>query len=204
EPVTLSILSFVGIIWAINLFNFLDGIDGFIGMETAFIALAAFALFGNELLLILAAAILGFLILNWHPAKIFMGDVGSTFLGFLFAVFCIHYNNLGESSVFTWLILSGLFWFDATYTLYRRWRNGENLSVAHKKHAYQRMVQSGFSHQKTTLYALLVNLLLFAPLALTFYYNMEHLIFIVFLADLTILFLIMKWVDRKKSFLETQ
>ena len=131
-----------------------------------------------------------------------MGDVGSTFLGFLFAIFCIHYSSAGEGSVLSWLILTAIFWFDATITLYRRWRNGEKLSVAHKKHAYQRIVQSGFSHQKTTFFALLINIAMFIPLAIVHYYGMLELILLVFMIDLSILLWILKLIDHKKSFME--
>jgi len=158
ETIILSAIAMVGVVWFTNLFNFLDGIDGYIGSEVIFICIASYLLWGITLPLFLAAATLGFLRWNWQPAKIFMGDVGSTLLGFTIGVFAIYYQNMGKSSIIVWLMLSSLFWFDATLTLYRRWRNGETLSNAHKKHAYQRIVQYGFSHQKTALYSILINL----------------------------------------------
>ena len=69
-----------------------------------------------------------------------MGDVGSTLLGYTIAIFAIYYQNEG-TSILVWLILFGLFWFDATLTLYRRYKNKEQLSQAHKKHTYQRLLQ---------------------------------------------------------------
>ena len=75
-----TIAAVLGIVWFTNLFNFLDGIDGYIGVEIIFICLAAFILLGINLPLLLAASTLGFLIWNWQPAKIFMGDVGSHYL----------------------------------------------------------------------------------------------------------------------------
>jgi Fuc2NAc and GlcNAc transferase len=127
-----NILGVIGIVWFINLFNFLDGIDGYISAEIIFICFAVLLLFGFELPLLLAAATAGFLIWNWQPAKIFMGDVGSTLLGFTIGVFAIYYQSTGQSSIIFWLMLSSLFWFDATFTLFRRWRNKEQLSQAHK------------------------------------------------------------------------
>jgi Fuc2NAc and GlcNAc transferase len=202
EPITLHILSFIGILWAINLFNFLDGIDGFIGMETAFVALAAFALFQDTLFIILAGASLGFLVLNWHPAKIFMGDVGSTYLGFLLAIIAIYHNNMTEGNILIWFILTAVFWFDATVTLFRRLAHGEKLTVAHRKHAYQRIVQYGLSHQKTTLFTLLINITLFVPLAAVYYYGYYQFIPLVLILDLGLLYRILKYIDRKKSFQE--
>jgi UDP-N-acetylmuramyl pentapeptide phosphotransferase/UDP-N-acetylglucosamine-1-phosphate transferase len=113
-PIILNICAVIGIIWLTNLFNFLDGIDGYISVEILFICISVFILFGIRTPLFLAAATLGFLIWNWQPAKIFMGDVGSTLLGFTIGVFAIYYQNTNQSSVITWLMLTSLFWFDAT------------------------------------------------------------------------------------------
>lgn len=157
----LTPIAVIGLIWFINLFNFLDGIDGYASSEAIFISIAFYTLIGDNLLLFLAFSVAGFLVLNWQPAKIFMGDVGSTLLGFLVGLLSIHYSNIYDISILTLLIPSSLFWFDATITLYRRWRNKEKLSQAHKKHFYQRLVQSGFSHQRTVLFGMGINLILF-------------------------------------------
>jgi len=81
------------IIWFINLYNFLDGINGYAGSEAVFLAVAGFILFGGNHFLVLAMAVLGFLYWNWNKAKIFMGDVGSTLLGYNIAIFTIYYTN---------------------------------------------------------------------------------------------------------------
>jgi len=141
----LSIVALLGIIWFINLFNFLDGIDGYIGMEVIFITSSVILLFNDRIAPVLLASTLGFTVWNWQPAKIFMGDVGSTLLGFNIAIFSIYYQNTSQSSLIIWLMLSSVFWFDATLTLFRRYKNKEPLSVPHKKHAFHRIVQSGFS-----------------------------------------------------------
>lgn len=153
-------LAFLGIMWFINLYNFLDGIDGYAGSEAIFLALAGWLLLGGDHFLILLASVAGFLVWNWHTAKIFMGDVGSTLLGYTVAIFALYYQNHGVS-IFVWLILFGLFWFDATLTLLRRYQNHEKLSLAHRKHAYQRLVQSGIPHDHVVFFALGINFVLF-------------------------------------------
>ncbi len=194
----LSVIAVIGIVWFTNLFNFLDGIDGYISTEVIFICTAFFLLTKVELPLFLAAASLGFLLLNWQPAKIFMGDVGSTLLGFTIGVLAVYYQNTGEASIAVWLLLTSLFWFDATITLYRRWRNKESLSKAHRKHAYQRIVQSGFSHQKTVLLSLGFNLIIFG-LAWLMINNSDYTLYI-FGINLVFLWLIMKLVDKRFPF----
>jgi UDP-N-acetylmuramyl pentapeptide phosphotransferase/UDP-N-acetylglucosamine-1-phosphate transferase len=197
-PLLFNILAVLGIVWFINLFNFLDGIDGYISTEIIFICLGASLVTGTKLPLLLAAATSGFLILNWQPAKIFMGDVGSTFLGFTIAIFLIYYQNANESSVIIWLMLSSLFWYDATITLIRRWRNHEQLSKAHKKHAYQRIIQYGFSHQKTVIYSVFINVPILGLTFLAHYLPAMALLF--FVIDIIYLFFVMKMVDKKFPF----
>lgn len=192
-----NLLAFLGLMWFINLYNFLDGIDGYAGCEAIFLAVAGWLLFGGDYFLVLISSVLGFLVWNWHKAKIFMGDVGSTLLGYSIGIFTIYHQNNGVS-IFVWLILFGIFWFDATLTLYRRYKNKEKLSHAHRKHAYQRLVQSGWSHSKVVIYALCVNLIL-VILGYSSLLNNASLIgsFIVMLG---ILYGVTKMVDRRKKF----
>lgn len=194
----LSGLAVIGIIWAINLFNFIDGIDGYLGSEIVFIAIAISIICLNSIVLLLGAVTLGFLIWNWQPAKIFMGDVGSTLLGFNIAILAIYFQNADKSSLVIWLIITSVFWFDATLTLLRRIRNREKLSQAHKKHAYQRIVQAGFSHQKTTLLAMAINILLGIIAYISF--KNGQLLLPGLLASIIILYVIVKLIDRKKPF----
>jgi Fuc2NAc and GlcNAc transferase len=189
-----NIFAFFMIIWFINLYNFLDGINGYAGSETVFLALAGFVLFDGSHFLILAVAVLGFLYWNWNKAKIFMGDVGSTLLGYNIAIFTIYYANEQASNFWIWIILFGIYWFDATLTLIRRKRNGEKLSQAHKKHAYQRLTQSGWSHYKVTNYSIGLNLILFC----TVYFISNTFISLIF--AFVILIFAMKFVDDKKAF----
>jgi UDP-N-acetylmuramyl pentapeptide phosphotransferase/UDP-N-acetylglucosamine-1-phosphate transferase len=194
----LSIVAVIGIVWLTNLFNFLDGIDGYLGVEVIFICVAAFFLFGVELPLFLAASTAGFLIWNWQPAKIFMGDVGSTLLGFTVGVFSIYYQNVNQSSIFIWLMLTSLFWFDATITLLRRFKNHEKLSEAHKKHAYQRIVQSGFSHKKTVICSLVINLSILGLVWLAI--KFPFLLLPLFGINIIYLYVLIRFIDKRISF----
>lgn len=189
----LNIIAFIAIVWLTNLYNFLDGIDGYAGSEAVMVGLGLFIFFHNPLGLVIAAATLGFLLFNWHKASIFMGDVGSATLGFIFAVFVFYDTNNGN--IVIWLILLSLFWFDATLTLIRRYCNGEPITQAHKKHAYQRLTQSGWSHDKVVWFAFLFNLIFFVLL-----YFMENA-WIVFLFNVVALYSIVKLIDAKKSFI---
>lgn len=195
----ISIIAIVGLVWFINFFNFLDGIDGYVSVEVIYIGIAFFLLYGQKLPLLLATVTAGFLIWNWQPAKIFMGDVGSTLLGFTIGVFALYYPINGNSTIITWLMLTSLFWFDASLTLYRRWRNGETLSNAHKKHAYQRIVQSGFSHQRTVIFSLLINIFIVSLLVLLVkIYPSYSLLF--FLVNIVFLYIVVKMVDKRFPF----
>lgn len=188
----LNIIAFFAMVWLTNLYNFLDGIDGYAGSEAVTVGLGLFLLFHNPLGLVIVAAALGFLIFNWHQASIFMGDIGSTTLGFIFAVFVFY--DKGHGSIYVWLVLLSLFWFDATLTLIRRYFNGERISQAHKKHAYQRLVQSGWAHDKVVWYALLYNLSFLGLL-----YYIEN-VMIVFVLNIISLVGIVKFIDSRKGF----
>lgn len=189
-----NVFALLLIIWFINLYNFLDGIDGYAGSEAIFLAVAGFIIFDGAYFIVLIAAVLGFLVWNWHRAKIFMGDVGSTLLGYNIAIYTIYYTNQESSNLWIWIILFGLFWFDATLTLFRRYRNGEKLSQAHKKHTYQRLVQSGLSHDRVVMYSVLVNIILFGIV------YMNSNILVAFFISLMLLYGIVKFVDSKRAF----
>ena len=194
NPILTNVFAFFMIIWFINLYNFLDGINGYAGSQAVFLALAGFVLFGGNHFLVLAMAVLGFLYWNWNKAKIFMGDVGSTLLGYNIAIFTIYYANQEPSNFWIWIILFGIFWFDATLTLIRRKLNKEKLSQAHKKHAYQRLTQSGWSHYKVTNWSIIINIILFAIV-----YFVTN-VFIAFILGMIVLISCMKFVDNKKKF----
>ncbi|MDQ1339127.1 MAG: hypothetical protein QG567_277 [Campylobacterota bacterium] len=189
-----NLFAFLLIVWYINLYNFLDGINGYAGSEAVFLSVAGFLLFGGVHFIVLTVAVLGFLFWNWNRAKIFMGDVGSTLIGYNVAIFTIYYANEQSENLWVWIILFGLFWFDATITLLRRKRNGEKLSQAHKKHAYQRLTQAGWSHYKVTNRSIFINCLLFAIV----YFSQN--IAVSFFAAIILLYSAIKFVDSKKNF----
>jgi len=162
-----SILAVLLLAWLINLYNFMDGIDGLAGGEAVIVGLAggALALAAGAhgvatLSLLTAGAAAGFLLWNWPPARIFMGDVGSSFLGYIFGVIAIGSERAGAAPLLVWVLLLGVFIFDATVTLARRIVRGETWYRAHRSHAYQRAVQSGWSHRRVTVGILFVNVAL--------------------------------------------
>ena len=147
------------LIWATNLFNFMDGIDGLAGSEAVFVG-GAGALLNwyhggmpglTAAMLSLAAACVGFLRWNWPPARIFMGDVGSGFLGFTLAVLGFASSQHGAMAIEVWAILSGVFLVDATVTLLSRIVRGDRWFEAHRLHAYQILVSRWQAHLPVTL-----------------------------------------------------
>jgi Fuc2NAc and GlcNAc transferase len=168
-----TIAAVVFLVWFLNVYNFMDGIDGIAGVEAisvmAFATLLLFRQRGEPsidfALLAAAAAAAGFLIWNWPPARIFMGDAGSGFLGFFLGSIAWATIVRGRLSIWVWLILLGAFVVDATVTLLRRWSRGANLTEAHRSHAYQRLSRKYQSHLKVTLAVLLINAFWLDPLA---------------------------------------
>jgi Fuc2NAc and GlcNAc transferase len=168
-----DVLGVVAIVWTINLFNFMDGIDGIAASESLFITACAAGLAivsgaataVSAPAILVAAASLGFLIWNWPPAKIFMGDVGSGYLGFVVAVFALAEARENSVAPFVWLILGGAFFVDATITLVRRVLRGERAHVAHRSHAYQWLSRRWRGHKPVTLGIFAVNVAWLLPLA---------------------------------------
>ena len=149
-------------LWFVNLFNFMDGIDGIAGSEAAAIGIGLVLVAPAPETGFPAAAIAGaaaaFLIWNWAPAKIFLGDVGSVPLGFL-----LGFLLLGAAARGVWLpalILPAYFLADATITLLRRLAAGEKVWEAHRRHFYQQAVQAGLSHAAVACRVILADVLL--------------------------------------------
>jgi len=161
-------------LWFVNLFNFMDGIDGIAASEGVFIACSGALLslvYGQASDALAAgmafsAASLGFLLWNWPPATIFMGDVGSGYLGYVIAVIAVAATRDNPAAVWIWLILGGVFFVDATVTLLRRAVRRERLHEAHRCHAYQRLAQRWGSHRRITVAVILLNLGWLLPCAL--------------------------------------
>jgi len=127
-----------------------------------------------------------------------MGDVGSTQLGFIIAILGVYFHNTSQLSLPDWLILLSPFWFDATLTLFRRWKNNEKLSQAHRKHVYQRLVQSGFSHLEVDIFLAILNSVLFLLVLLSRKWTILYLP--ILLVTLSSLYLITRYTDRRKPF----
>jgi len=162
-------LAVIGWVWFVNLFNFMDGIDGISGVESIAIA-AGVVLTGVVLSLVpggmtaqalaVAAATAGFLAWNWHPAKIFLGDIGSVGLGYLLAWLLLALAAMGEWEAA--LILPLYYLADATITLLRRLARKEKVWQAHREHYYQQAVQNGRSHARVSAAVATTNLALVA------------------------------------------
>ena len=135
----------IALVWFINLYNFMDGIDGYAAVQCLFYCLGAQWVAGGvpgwpgELIWVTAGAVLAFLAFNWPPAKIFMGDVGSGFLGLLVAVLAVHLHTTTDVPLVASLILLAGFWFDATYTLCVRIVTKQEFTQAHRQHLYQHL-----------------------------------------------------------------
>jgi UDP-N-acetylmuramyl pentapeptide phosphotransferase/UDP-N-acetylglucosamine-1-phosphate transferase len=191
-------VAIIGMVWFINLFNFMDGVDGFASLEAIILCSVFFVFTWSIASVLLIACITGFLYWNWPKASIFMGDVGSTQLGFILVVLGIYFHNTYQLSILNWIMLTSPFWFDATLTLFRRWRNREKLSEAHRKHVYQRIVQAGFSHEKVNIFLILINL--FIIMLIILYREFKILQMPLFALTIIFFYLIAKQVDRKVPF----
>ena len=161
------------LVWWINLFNFMDGIDGLAAIETISICCCGsvlFALDGQVSLiyfpLLLAFLVLGFLVWNFPRARIFMGDVGSGFLGLLMGIFTLMAGQKHFSLLCAWFILNGVFLCDASLTLVRRLYTRQNIFQAHAQHVYQRTARHFNSHSKVSLSVGLINCCWLFPMAI--------------------------------------
>ena len=153
------IVTLLFVAWMLNLYNFMDGMDGFAGGMTVF-GFGVFAVLGLSagstlfavLNLIVAAAAMGFLVFNFPPARIFMGDTGASTLGFLAASMSLWAAHERIFPFWVAMLVFSPFIVDATITLLRRLRRGEKVWRAHKTHYYQQLVQTGWGHRKTVLW----------------------------------------------------
>jgi Fuc2NAc and GlcNAc transferase len=160
-----------GLAWFVNLYNFMDGIDGIAASEAIFLAgaTAALGLLSGMLALaivgsVLAAASAGFLVWNRPPARIFLGDVGSGFLGLTIGAVLLG-AAADTGNPWPWLLLPSIFVVDASVTLVKRVLRGERFYEAHRSHAYQ-IAARRWGHSKVTGLVLIVDILVLAPLAL--------------------------------------
>jgi UDP-N-acetylmuramyl pentapeptide phosphotransferase/UDP-N-acetylglucosamine-1-phosphate transferase len=172
-PLVATPLTIAWLVAFTNAYNFMDGIDGMAGGQ-ALIAGAGWAAIAwlrgspeSALAgLIIAAASCGFLIYNWHPAKVFLGDAGSSLLGFLFAALPLTVPAPDWSALAGGALLGWLFLFDTGLTLARRLLRGEDVLAAHRSHMYQRLILTGMTHQSVALKYMLLALAGIAPAVL--------------------------------------
>ena len=161
------------LVWMVNLFNFMDGIDAIASIEAITVSVGGawcwWLATGTPSWLLpigFAACVLGFLAWNYPPAKIFMGDVGSCFIGMVLGVLSLWTAQEATQVFWCWFILLGCFMVDATTTLVRRVRRGDKFNVAHRSHAYQYASRRFGSHKKVTLAVGAINVLWLLPFAL--------------------------------------
>ncbi|WP_248805793.1 MraY family glycosyltransferase [Pseudomonas sp. MWU13-2100] len=167
------VLGVIYLVWMLNLYNFMDGIDGIASIEALCACLGACLLYwlgGFSGLfwvpLILAMAVVGFLYWNFPPARIFMGDAGSGFLGIALGAISLQAAWVSSALLWGWLILLGVFVVDATFTLLRRLIRGDRVYEAHRSHAYQFASRKAGKHLPVTLAVACINMFWLLPIAI--------------------------------------
>ncbi|MBF0265330.1 MAG: glycosyltransferase family 4 protein [Gammaproteobacteria bacterium] len=204
-------LAYLGIIssvlfsvWMLNLYNFMDGIDALASIEAITVSAGAMILlyFVSDyqsiyILSCLSVSVLGFLLWNWPPAKIFMGDVASGFIGLLFALMSMITTQNNSLHFSIWLILLAYFISDSTYTLWIRFIKGEKIFESHNSHVYQ-ILSRKYGHKPVSLSIALLNLFFLLPLAYAAQVSEAFRYVILLTAYIPILFFIQN--IRKQNF----
>jgi len=160
----------LAMVWMMNMYNFMDGSNGMAGFQGVFAGLVLAVLFQNGgqsemaiLALVVAAACAGFLPLNFPNARVFMGDVASVPLGFIFAAFMFYGIRTGSLGLVSSSLVMSLFIVDATLTLFKRAIRGERWYTAHAQHVYQRLIAQGWSHGGVLLLYQTINVIWVLP-----------------------------------------
>jgi Fuc2NAc and GlcNAc transferase len=197
-------LAVVLLVWFLNLFNFMDGTDGIASSESLFmsLALAGYSYYLDQTLLNLciglAGASLGFLVWNWPKAKIFMGDVGSGFLGLLLGVLILLSAQQAAVMFYCGLILFGIFIVDATYTLLVRMFSGQKWYDAHCSHTYQRVAKR-YGHLTILLACWLINLFWLLPSSYWVFLHPSHALIGLFIAYAPLVFVAYRFKAGQKD-----
>ena len=201
------ILVTIVLTWIINLYNFMDGADAISGIQAVICALPAGIIFSlsdeHDIALLcytLVASSIGFLVWNWPPAKIFMGDVGSCVIGFVFGCLMIITYLQNHFSILIWLILLSFFIVDSTLTLITRIINREKWYQAHRTHSYQRVLQMGHSHKKLATVFIFFAILIQWPATYIAYKIPEMQIFI---TTVIYIFLSYVWYVIQRKYKQT-
>jgi len=201
-----DIVAAVYLVWVLNLYNFMDGIDGLASIEAICVCVggAVIYLFLNLsdaalLPLLLAGSVAGFLIWNFPPAKIFMGDAGSGFLGIILAILSVQAAWISTQLFWSWIILLGVFNVDATFTLTRRLIRGDKVYEAHRSHAYQYASRFYKAHKPVSITIGIINLLWLFPWALTVATSKIDGLVALFIAYTPLIFLAVKFKAGAKE-----
>ena len=190
-----QVLAIFYIVWLINLYNFMDGIDGLASLEAIFIfssmAIFIYLTLGTINILFLFAfligSVLGFLLWNFPKSFIFLGDVGSGFLGIILALSSIMITIEIPELIWSFLVLIGVFVVDSTYTLFFRILSGKKFYEAHSEHLYQKIARSFNSHIKTSVLIMIINLVWLMPIAFLITFQKIEGIFGVILDYITLI-----------------
>lgn len=204
---------FLGILWIVgvtNIYNFMDGIDG-IATAQALTASGGWMIFSFlwsepvllTVNLVVFASVFVFLIYNWAPAKIFMGDVGSLFLGFFFSVMPFLAASVSDeitiaSSLWIGALLLWPFLFDSTYTILRRLIKGKYVFRAHRSHLYQRLYTSGWSHSKISILYLSFSLICLI-FSLIYFYEADVIRLLILIMILLISYIHVNFVHQQEK-----
>lgn len=197
----LGMLVGIGVlVWLINLYNFMDGADGMAASGTVFICMViSTVLFSTNnyelglLVAILACVCLGFLVFNWPPASIFMGDSGSVFIGYIFGVLIVYTMMHGQISIWTWITVFAYFGIDTTMTLLLRIILVKKWYGAHRSHAYQNLARVWSNHRKILYCVLCYHLLWILPLTIMSVTYEKHQELICFIAVLPVILWTLKY-----------
>lgn len=167
-----NIIAVLFLVWLLNLYNFMDGINGIASVEAITTTVSMAILYAvlntslnSDILWLLAACIFGFLLWNFPKAKIFMGDACSGFLGLTLGILALIALKENLALFCAWIICLGVFVVDATYTLIKRVVNGYKMYDAHRSHSYQILSRKWNSHTPVTLVVVAINLLWLFPIA---------------------------------------
>ncbi|MBA2652897.1 MAG: glycosyltransferase family 4 protein [Tatlockia sp.] len=203
---TANILAVFYLVWLLNLYNFMDGIDGLAAVEAITVCLGGVVLYylsgmysAAILPLSLAVSVAGFLFWNFPPAKIFMGDAGSGFLGLVLGILSIQAAIMKANLFWAWMILLGVFIVDATVTLLLRGMRGEVFFEAHRSHAYQHASRYYGNHLPVTLGILIINLLWLFPMALAVGFDLINGSLAMLIAYLPLFILTLKFKAGKRE-----
>jgi Fuc2NAc and GlcNAc transferase len=195
------IFTTLALLWSTNLYNFMDGIDALAAVEALFIfgfggyfIWCAGGIGFAYAIWAVAFIVIGFLVWNRPPAKVFMGDAGSTTIGFLVTMFAIIGEKTYHVPALLWVILYGVFWFDATVTLIRRVAHGDKFYQPHKQFAFHRLQLHDWSHGKFVFGVVCVNVYLASLAMLAFYFSRYMLWYL--LAAVFVLALIYYLIER--------